>query len=221
MFRIPLRAVVAATAAVLAGSALTACQPVRVGSAATIGDQRITTAQLDSIVADWREEFAGNPDAGQLQQQLQQQRQIPFDPDSPARSALYQLIGIHLWDEVARQNGITITRGQIDQDLARGGDRLVNAQLLAMDLPTRFKRDVARSGLIAAAIAQREGAGADLQNLTPQQQQALSDRFSTLSGNAARSLNIKVNPRYGSFDPARGTLLPVRFRLSTPGSGTR
>src|SRR4051794_6809116 len=121
VFRTSLKAVVLASA-IFVGGALTACQPVRPGAAATVGGQRITTSQLDSVVADWRKEFARNADAGQVQQQLQQQgQQIPFDPDSPVRSALYQLVEMRVWDEVARQKGVGVTQGQIDERIARGG----------------------------------------------------------------------------------------------------
>jgi hypothetical protein len=214
---------VAVAVVVAAGGVLTACKPARLGAAATIGDQRITTSELDSVVADWRAEFTTNPDAGQLQQQLQQQgHQVPFDPDSPVRSALYQLVEIKVWDEVARRKGITVGKGQIDELIAQnGGDRVLRANLLAGDLPTRYSRDFVRSGMIVRAVAQQAGAAVDGKGQVDQQrqQEGLRQVQAAYAG-AAKALRIKINPRYGAFDPQRGGMVPVVHRLSKTAPGT-
>ncbi|MBC6459058.1 SurA N-terminal domain-containing protein [Actinomadura sp. HBU206391] len=214
----------AAAAAVLAGVTLTACQPVKLGAAATVGDQRITVSQLESVVDDWQREFAANPDAGQLQQRLQQQgQQIPFDPDSPIRSALYQLIEIRVWDQVAKDKNITVGRGQVDEMIARnGGDRVIHANLLAGSLPVRYSRDFVRSGLILQAVAQQAGAtvGAQPQANQQQQQEALR-RLQETYLSAAKTLKIKINPRYGSFDPRQGGIAPMVHTLSKNGTDIR
>jgi hypothetical protein len=222
VFRTSLKAVVLASA-IFVGGALTACQPVRPGAAATVGGQRITTSQLDSVVADWRKEFARNADAGQVQQQLQQQGQpIPFDPDSPVRSALYQLVEMRVWDEVARQKGIGVTQGQIDERIARGGGgRTLTAQLLAGDLPSSYSRAFVRSDVIVRTVAQQAGVVLDAQSQVDQQrqQQGLRQVQETYLA-AARSLHVKINPRYGAFDLRQGGMTAVTYRLSRTGSGT-
>jgi hypothetical protein len=210
-------------AAVAACGALTACGPAKMGAAATIGDQRIATSRLDSVVADWHAEFTRNPDAGQLQQQLQQQGQrVPADPESPVRSALYQLIEFRVWNEVARQKGITITPSQVDQAIAvNGGDRVINANLLAADLPSRYGRDFVRSALIMRAAAQQAGATLDPRaQVDPQQQQAALRQVQQSYTDAAKALDIKVNPRYGAYDPMQVGLAPVVYTLSRSESGT-
>ena len=214
----------AIVAAVAACGALTACGPVKMGAAATIGDQRIATSRLDSVVADWRAEFARNPDAGQLQQQLQQQGQrVPADPASPVRSALYQLIEFRVWDEVARGKGITITPSQVDQAIsANGGERVINANLLAAGLPSRYGRDFVRSALIMRTAAQQAGATLDPQaQVDPRQQQAALRQLQQSYTGAAKTLDIKVNPRYGAYDPTQVGLAPVAYTLSKSESGTR
>jgi hypothetical protein len=216
--------VVVAVAAIVVGGALTACGPVRMGAAATIGDQRIATSHLDSVVADWQAEFTRNPDAGLLQQQLQQQgQQVPADPGSPVRSALYQLIEFQVWDEVARQKGISVTPGQIDEAVAaNGGLRVINANLLAADLPTRYGRDFVRSALIMRAAAQQAGATLDPQaQVDPQQQQAALRQVQQTYLGAAKALNIEINPRYGSYDPMQAGLAPVVHTLSKTEPDTR
>ncbi|MCU1616363.1 MAG: hypothetical protein JWO98_3903 [Frankiales bacterium] len=223
VLRTSLRAVVIGAAAVLAAGALSACQPVKMGAAATIGDQRITTAELDAVVVDWRSQFTRNPDAGQLQQQLQQQgHQVPFDPASPVRSALYQLVEIKVWDQVARQKGIAVSKGQVDEIISRnGGDRAVQANLLASDLPARYSREFVRSGMIIRAVAAQAGAVVTGQGPVDQQkQQDAMRQVQAAYAAAATSLRVKINPRYGSFDPAQGGMGAVAYRLSKTASGT-
>ena len=220
MFR---TAVTAAVGALLAGVALSACGPVKVGTAATVGDERITTARLDSTVAQWRKEFSANRDAALVQRVAEQRGQrLPFDPDSPHRSALYQLIGFKVWDEVARQQRITVTQGQVDGLLGGlGGQSGVSSAVLASDIPVRYTNDVARVVLIQQALLQRSGAAPNAQGqLDPAvQQRALQQRDAAYSAAAGR-LGITINPRFGGFDPRQVSLNPVSYRLSRTESGT-
>jgi hypothetical protein len=217
-------AVTAAVAALLAGVALSACGPVKMGTAATIGDERITTARLDSTVAQWHKEFDANHDAKVVQQVAEQRGQrIPYDPDSPHRSALYQLIGFRVWDEVAREQGLTVTQGQVDGLLGGVGGRSgVAATVLASGVPVRYTNDVARVVLVQQAMLQRYGAASNAQGQPPDQaaqQRALQQTGAAYSAAAGR-LNITINPRFGDFDPRQVSLNPVSYRLSKTESGT-
>src|SRR5437588_11653075 len=100
VFRKSLKAAVSVLAA---GTALTACGPLKPGAAAVIGHDRITVAKLDSAVSQWKKELPAHPDAEQIVQSSQPDQHVPFDPSSPRRSALYQLIAIRAWDQVARE----------------------------------------------------------------------------------------------------------------------
>lgn len=203
MFRTSLKVAVGMLAA---GVMLAGCGgPVQMGTAATIDDSRITTAQLDRTVAQWRQEFSRNPRAGLLQQQARQRNQsIPFDPDSPTRSALYQLIAFRVWTEVARRQGIAVTQGQIDDFLAGfGGSADVAASVLAIEVPLSHTTDLVRSVLIQRELLRRYGARPDAQ-----------DQANLAYVAAARRLQISVNPRFGRYDPRQVTLTPVAYRLS-------
>jgi hypothetical protein len=215
--------VTAAVGALLAGAALSACGPVKMGTAATIGDERITTARLDSTVAQWRKEFDANHDAKVVQQTAEQQGQrLPFDPDSPHRSALYQLIGFRVWDEAARQQGLTVTQGQVDGLLGSAGGRSgVSATVLASGVPVRYTDDVARVVVIQQALLRRYGAAPNAQGQTdPAAQEQAVRQVSALYSGAATRLDITVNPRFGTFDPRQVSLNPVSYRLSKTESGT-
>lgn len=211
--------VTAAAGALVAGVALTACGPVKMGAAATIGDERITTAQLDSAVAQWRKEFDKNRQAALVQQVAQQRGQrIPFDQESPHRSALYQLIDFKVWNEVAKEQRITVTQGQIDGLLSgAGGQAGVAPSILAGDIPLRYTTDVARVVLIQQELLRRFAPQGLLDPAT--QQRVIAQREAAYR-TAAQRLGITVNPRFGGFNIEQVALNPVTYRLSRTESGT-
>jgi hypothetical protein len=206
-----------------AGAALTACGPVRTGAAAIVAGDRISVAKLDAAVTAWGKELPKYPAAQQIVQQSQSQgqgQQIPFDPSSPQRSALHQLLDLRAWDEVAREQGITVSRGQVDSFVAEnGGWPAVDANVLAQGLPTEYAEDYARTIMIQRTLLQNYGAGAG-QTLDQQKQQQIIGQVVGAYVKANRELDIDVNPRYGSFDDKQMILGPVCPRLSTPDSGT-
>ncbi len=215
MFRKSLKAAVSVLAA---GTALTACGPLKPGAAAVIGNDRITVAKLDSTVSRWSKELPKYPEAQEIVAKAQGQ-QIPFDPSSPRRSALYQLIEIRAWDQVAREKHIVISPGQVDSFVAsKGGRGGLDAYVLAEGLPTSYDDDFARSLLIQNTMLQRYGVTPG-QPVTPQQQQQVERLRGDYAG-AKRHLGVSVNPRFGTFDDKTMSLGPVCPRLSTPDSGT-
>lgn len=219
MFRKSLKTAVAALAA---GTALAACGPLKPGAAAMIGHDRITVAKLDSAVNQWSKELPKYPEAQQIVAQAQGQQtgqQIPFDPSSPRRSALYQLIEIRAWDEVAREKGIEVAPGQVDAFIAgKGGRGGLDAYVLAEGLPTSYADDFARSLLIQETMLQRYGVD-PRQPATPAEQAQIKRLLADYAG-AKRHLGITVNPRFGTFDDKTASLGAVCPRLSTPDSGT-
>lgn len=216
MFRKPFMITIGA---VLAGAALTACGPVKTGAAALVGSDRITIAKLNATVTEWSKELPKYPAAQQIAQQAQAQgQQVPFDPSSPQRSALYQLVDMRVWDEVARKDGVNVTGGQVDALIAQnGGMPSLDANVLAQGLPTSYDRAYARSVLLRHALMQRYGVS------TATDQQAQQRAVQQVIGSyvqAGHRLKLQINPRYGSFDFQRMALGPVCPTLSKPDSGT-
>jgi hypothetical protein len=211
------------TVAVLAaGAAMTACGPLKTGSAAIVGHDRITVAKLDSAVTEWGKELPKYPAAQQIVQQSQSQDQggqpIPFDPASPQRSALHQLLDMRAWDEVARERKITISPGQVDSFVAsNGGWPAVDANILAQGLPTRYGDEFARTVMTQQALIQAITGGAQVDQT---QQQQVIGQVAAAYTKANHTLGIDVNPRYGTFDERQVTLGPVCPELSSPDSGT-
>jgi hypothetical protein len=216
VFRKSLKAAVSVLAA---GTALTACGPVKPGAAAVIGHDRISVAKLDSAVSRWKKELPAHPDAEQIVQSSQPDQHVPFDPSSPRRSALYQLIEIRAWDQVAREKHLSVAQGQVDAFVAsKGGRGGLDAYVLAEGLPTSYDDAFARSLLIQQVLLQQYGVTPG-QPVTPQQQ-AQVRQLLTDYGNAKKHLGITINPRLGTFDEKTQTLGPVCPHLSTPDSGT-
>jgi hypothetical protein len=212
-----------AVAVLAAGAALTACGPVKAGTAAIVDKDRITVAKLDSAVTQWAEELPKYPAARDIVQRSQDQQgqgqQIPFDPSSPQRSALHQLLDMRAWDEVADEHGMAATPGQVESFVtAHGGWSAVDANVLAQGLPTKYSRDYARTVLIQQSLV--EGYGGAGQSIDQQKQQQIIGQIVGDYTRATRRLGIEVNPRYGSFDDQKMTLGQVCPHLSVPDSGT-
>jgi hypothetical protein len=217
VFRKSLKAAVSVLAA---GTALAACGPLKPGAAAVIGHDRITVATLDSAVSRWKKELPAHPDAQQIVASSGQQGQrVPFDPSSPRRSALYQLIEMRAWQQMAHEKGITVTQGQVDAFIAsKGGRGGLDSYVLAEGLPTSYDDAFARSLLVQQLMLQRYGVNPD-QPATQQTQAQVQKLLADYAG-AKKRLGITVNPRFGTFDDKTMQLGPVCPRLSTPDSGT-
>ncbi|WP_329242315.1 SurA N-terminal domain-containing protein [Actinoallomurus sp. NBC_01490] len=227
MFRKSLKAAVCVLAA---GTALAACGPVQPGAAAIIGHDRITVSKVESTADQWTKELPNYPQVGQIvaqareaqKQQPEQQaaQQGPYDPSSPQRSALYQLIEIRAWDQVAREQHMSVSPGQVDAFIAsKGGRSSLDAFVVAQGLPTSYDLDYGRSLLIQRTMMQRYGINPD-QPVDQQQGQQVLQRIMDDYTNAKRHLAITVNPRFGEFDDKTMSLGQVCPRLSSPDSGT-
>ena len=194
MFRKSLKAAVCVLAA---GTALTACGPLKPGAAAIVGDHRITVSELDSAVTRWSKEIPSHPETQQIVAEAMQQtppQQIPFDPSSPQRSALIQLINIRALDEAARDQHVSVSQGQVDAFIAAaGGQEKLDAVVLAEGLPTSYGNDFARSRLIDQALSARQA--------------------------RVGHIDIKINPRFGSLGGQSG-FAPVCPHLSTADPAT-
>ncbi|TDD30889.1 hypothetical protein E1287_28505 [Actinomadura sp. KC06] len=212
----------AAGAAVIAAGALTGCGgSPKVGTAALVGDDRITVTTLSQTVRDWREQFRSDPRANELRADPgNPAQQLAGDSESDLRGALTLMINFRVADEVAERTGVTVTGAQVDGAVAslnkQGGAGSIT---LASGLPRAHARDLAR--LVATQIAVMQRYGADMNNeLSPATQQA-GRKWNELFRSTADGMDIEVNPRYGAYDPGQFEVGPVRFRLSSPDSGTR
>ncbi|WP_157429886.1 hypothetical protein [Actinomadura oligospora] len=208
---------------------LSGCGQVRAGAAALVGDDRITVSTLNRTVNEWQPQILADPQANAAWDD-ELKKELLLDPDklseldvrSPAspRRTLNSMIYLRLADRAAKDNGIEPSEGQVSQviDLLNQNPTNLASRTLVYGLPTDRGRDVARAKVIELMLLDRFGA--DQSTRSPATQQAiksLSDAFT----NAARELKIRLNPRYGVYDPTRITIDPVVYRLSAYESGVR
>jgi hypothetical protein len=185
---------------------LTACgSPVRAGAAATLNDSTISTAELHSAVSSWQDLLKANP-------QAREQLQLAF-PDSEQRSVLSNLIQIQIGKQTAKEAGLTITPAEIDDvvnQLSKGqGQAAFDLGAMTIGVPPESSRDFAE--LVAIENKLSVGETSDEARVTKVKGALIQ---------AAKNMNIKVNPRFGSFDPNNFSLAPAVTKLSAVESGT-
>ncbi len=89
-----------------AGLVVTACSPVKLGSAAIVGNERITIATLDTEVTNLSRTVKLYPGTVQLSQEQQTQQTLTW------------LIRFQINDELARRAGITVSTAEAQKALA-------------------------------------------------------------------------------------------------------
>ncbi|WP_019629286.1 hypothetical protein [Actinomadura atramentaria] len=205
----PRTPVKAAAVAALAIGALAGCgsSPVKAGSAAIVGNDRITTASLDRDVRDWRAQFLDNQPANAAM------AQSGASSDS-VRKALNVRVLLRLADRTADRAGIDVTGGQLAMIRAQFAQRPggVDAVTLSNGLPTRYTGDIVRYFAITNALATRLLPGGTTGN--PQQAQAALRAAQKQIADTAASTRVEINPRYGTFDRATASIGPVTSQLS-------
>ena len=109
-----LRRLVKASAIVIGvGLAVAACSPVKMGAAAIVGNERITIATLDTEVTNLSQAAARYPTA------------VNLNASQRTQATLTWLIRYQIFEEMARQAGITVSTAQgqeaLQPDLPRIG----------------------------------------------------------------------------------------------------
>ncbi|GAA2421928.1 hypothetical protein GCM10010191_36990 [Actinomadura vinacea] len=218
------RTIKAVAAAAVAAAALAGCGggEMKVGSAALVGDERIAVSTLNGAVSDWQREFRADPMANRMRADPgsfgQGGTAEPLS-ETDLRRALDLLVRFRIADEVARRQNLPVSAGRVDQivdDMNQSGGAASTVR--AVGLPARYTRDVARLVAVELDLGKRFGGTDDPRS--PQSMAAEARVDAVLTGTAGK-MKIKINPRFGSFDPNRVSISPVTARLSAPESGTR
>ena len=213
-----LRRLITVSAVVLGGALLAAgCSPVKLGSAAITGDQRITIATLDTEVTNLNQAAKRYPDTVQLSQEQATQQTLTW------------LVRFNINDELARQAGITVTTAQSQAALAQiYAAAKANAQaqgisnvsldliLVANGIPPNLTNEVGRYQAIDNQFV-RQANGGTLPT-TSAEQTATTDKLNQARCVAARDLNIKINPQFGRLNYTQYAVVPAPSPVSaSPG----
>jgi len=201
--------VIAATAA--AAFALSACGPVKMGSAAITGGQSLTVTTLSDQVTDLKNAYQ----AGQGKIQLQ------FPLSQAPQQVLGWLLRFRIRDELAVRNHVAVTAGESQRALAalakqtgRAGPAFVQlavANGVAPDmLPELGRYEAIQNDMLIRLN------GGTLPR-TQAQAQILSVQFNHRECVAAKSLDIQVNPQFGQLNyNAPFSVIPAPSTLSAP-----
>jgi hypothetical protein len=204
-------AIVAAVGLALAGCAV---QPLKMGAAAIVGSQRISVATLGIESANLSQAAARYPGI------------VTLTPTEVTQATLTWLIRYQIQEELARQNGITVSPAQANAALNMAvanaeasaesqGMTNVSQELIltASGVPPSTSGELGRYEAIANMYLAMVNGGK--LPTTSSAQTAAGDKLTNAQCRAAKSLNIQVNPQYGQLDY---TALQV---VSAPSTVTR
>ena len=197
-----------------AGLVVTACSPVKAGSAAIVGNERITIATLDTEVTNLSQSAENYPGTVHLTQAQQTQQTLTW------------LVRFKINDELARQAGITVSTAQAQKALAeiyaaakasaqaQGISNVsLNLILVANGIPPNLANEVGRYQAIDEQFA-RQANGGQLPTSTSAQT-ATSAKLTQARCQAAKALEIQVNPQYGQLNYNQVAI------VTAPGTVTR
>jgi hypothetical protein len=205
------------TSAVVIGAALvvTACGPVKLGSAAIVGNERITIATLDTEVTNLSQTVKLYPGTVQLSQAQQTQQTLTW------------LIRFKINDELARQAGITVTTAQAQKALDEiysaakanaqaQGIRNVTLDLIlvANGIPPNLASEVGRYQAIDDKFAEQVNGGQEPTSTAAQS--ATTAKLNMARCRAAKALSVQVNPQFGRLDYTQVAVVPALATVSRP-----
>jgi hypothetical protein len=182
------------------GLAVAACSPVKMGAAAIVGNQRITIATLDTEVTNLSQAAAQYPAA------------VSLTASQRTQATLTWLIRYQIFEEMARQAGITVSTAQgqkaLNQAVAAAESAaeqqgLTNATqtliLAASGIPPNTSAELGRYEAIASQyLIIANGGTAPAAGSAAQT--AAGNKLNTAECQAAKALNIAVNPQFGQLD---------------------
>jgi hypothetical protein len=188
----------AAVSVLLVGFLLIGCSTQNPGTAAYVGEKRITVSELDSYLSELREI-------------------VPVETNDKGSTQIRTVLALIIIGEIietARRN----TEAQVDQNLVAGDYQALEQDVGGKEALDLFaaNRDVPPS-LIYKVLEQNrmiEAVGRSLApNDTPADQ---NDEASAYILDLAEQLEITVNPRYGAWNSRDGSISPPANVLSEP-----
>lgn len=176
-----------------------ACSPVKMGAAATVGSDRITVTQLDDQVNAYNQVYPKYASQVQLTSS-----KIPGE-------VLSWLIRFQIWDQLAADNGITVTPSQVQTtlnqinasgkaDAAESGvtDYSQDLLLVANGIPPDLANELGRYQAIQTQYLTQANGGT-LPSSTDEEN-AATKKLTTAECSAAKSLDVQVSPQFGTFN---------------------
>ncbi len=193
------RLVKASAVVVGVGFLVAGCSPVKFGAAAITGSQRITISNLTTEVSNLSQTVKLYP--GTIQMSSAQETQ----------ETLSWLVRFQINEELARQDGITVTQAQAQAALAQiytaakasaESQGLTNVTLglilAANGIPPNLSAEVGRYQAIQDQFVMQANGGT--LPTTTSGQTATTAKLQQAQCLAAKALAIKINPQFGRLD---------------------
>jgi outer membrane murein-binding lipoprotein Lpp len=206
----------AALAAAAFGGLVAGCAPVQMGSAATVGNDSISSSQLNSEVANLQS------NVGPYQSQVQlTAAQIPKD-------VLGWLIRFKVRENLATSEHLNVTASQRDQALEdiyeqaaeqasqEGVNNVTLTELaVANGLPPNLLNELGRYQAIEIAYAEARNGGKLPTDTTTVN--AITKQFNTAECHVYKDDSVKVNPQYGQLNYSQYSVVAAPDTLSRAG----
>jgi SurA N-terminal domain len=189
------------------------CSPVQAGSAAIVGNQRITSSSLDQQVSNLQ--AASAPYGSQIQLTAAEQ----------PRAVLTWLIRFSIMDQLAADNNISVTQAQAQSGLSeiqseaassasQEGYSSATALFLGNGISPQMLPDLGR--WVAQESAFQIAANGGKQPTTQAESNAVTAKYNTAECQAAKALNIQVSPQFGRLDYTQYAVVAAKNTLSQP-----
>ena len=179
-----------------AGITVAACGTVKMGAAAITTSQRISTTTLSTQVANLNAAYQAHKSQIQLQ----------FPAAEMPQQVLSWLVRFQVGDQLAVQQGITVTPTQAEAALIAlsasirqsGGNATLFEAAVANGLPPDQLDELGRYEAIETKVVNRLDGGKAPTSTAGQE--ILQAELAKSQCRAAKSLNIQVNPQFGALD---------------------
>jgi hypothetical protein len=217
-----LRRLITASAIVIGVGLVTGCAvtPVKVGSAAIVGNQRISVATLGTEVTNLNQAAERYPGV------------VNLTPTEATQATLTWLIRYQISDELARQAGITVSTEQAEAALAlayataksdaeqQGLTNVTPTLILASSgVPPNTSAELGRYEAIANQYLKIANGGTPPTSTSAQT--AAGNKLNQAECQAAKALNITVNPQFGQLDYTDYQVVTAPSTVTrTPGPST-
>ncbi len=181
---------------VLTAVALAGCGTTRAGSAAIVGDTRITETRVNQ----------GAEEAVVAAATLPEDPGSTLDQAQLMRENANRLVNSELIRITAEEEGIVVTQAEIDQLLAQaaGGQprEILDATIAAqLGVPPSELEAFAYDFLVQSQLGEQLAPGLD----PASQQAATRQRIAQ----TADRVGVSISPRYGAWDPATVVIVPL------------
>jgi hypothetical protein len=207
-----------AAAAGVCGMAVAACGTVKMGAAAIVGSQRVSSSNLSAQVA--------NLNAGY--QQYRREIQLQFPASQMPQQVLGWIVRFDVRDRMAQREGITVTpteaqqaKSTIEASIKQGGETApLPAVAVANGLPPDMLTDLYQYEAIETKVLDKLDGGKPPTATSAEDK--LEDSFNRSQCLAAKSLGIQINPQWGelNYSDFSVVLAPSALSKTQPSSSS-